>query len=537
VSAHVVQWTTASPIWPDVLRADPASDEARGRMRRPALLRFSSDSFMDDLAGLLADEPARLTDLEAKPESFRPPPPGESPSWKPQLERLKLFQAAHGRFYLVAATLACRLPGLPEHPHDPARSETVSFVLRRLEDDAEWAWATDPATGATGWAQVASGQQAAVAAGEDLLPLFPVNYDEEERKRRLYVGLVPTSSRETFAAAGALSPLAAETTPTDPRKAAFETLVFLPLSELPELPDSASTLTGAALTAAQAAVEEKRREISRFVLLELAVLLRDSIPSVWNAITGVSGAPGGAAGTLYSRLTSNTVGSGSTSWAQALVQALQQRLAIAGESEAEPTLAANLAYSSLAADELKTRFEAALPPLASAEGAAGASAATGPPTPPQVPKLDARGDAVYVLRCVYRRPDCGPLHPDVVSEPTEEFTIAPYFDLDAPARSVMVSLPIDTSIKDLRRFQKGVSFLISDELRKQMSRASSLKDALEGNVSSGQQFNLGLICSFSIPIITIVALILLLVIVSLLNFVFGWMPYLRICFPMLLKAK
>ena len=58
-----------------------------------------------------------------------------------------------------------------------------------------------------------------------------------------------------------------------------------------------------------------------------------------------------------------------------------------------------------------------------------------------------------------------------------------------------------------------------------------------GNVGSGQQFNLGVICSFSIPIITIVALILLMVIVSLLNFVFGWLPYLRICFPMLLKGK
>jgi hypothetical protein len=101
----------------------------------------------------------------------------------------------------------------------------------------------------------------------------------------------------------------------------------------------------------------------------------------------------------------------------------------------------------------------------------------------------------------------------------------------------MISLPTDVGVKDLRRFGKGVSFLISDELRKQMSRATSLKDAMAGNVSSGQQFNLGLICSFSIPIITIVALILLMIVVSLLNFVFGWIPYLRLCFPMLLKGR
>jgi hypothetical protein len=544
VSAHVVQWATASPLWPDVLRADPGSDEARGRMRRPALLRFASDSFMDDLAGLLADEPARLTDFEAKPESFRPPPPGEDPGWTPQIERLKLFQAAHGRFYLVAATLACRLPGLPEHPHDPARRETVSFVLRRLHDDAEWAWETDPGTGAKGWAEVPEGQEAAVARGEDLLPLFPVNYDdEEERRRRLYVGLVPTSSRETFAAAGPLSPLAAETAPPgetpDPRKVALETLVLLPMRELPDDLSSDSPLTGQERTEAQQAIAAKRVELSRFALLELIGLLRTSIPALFAAIAEGGSRPGGDAGTFYDRLAARRVGPfGFPTWLQALEKAWEERLPIAGEDDdSQITLQADLSSSTLTGDELEDLFADALPPLASAEGAAGAAAAAGTQEPPQVPKLEARGEAVYVLRCVYRRPDCGPLHPDVVSEPTDEFTIAPYFDLDAPARSVMVSLPIDTSIKDLRRFQKGVSFLISDELRKQMSRASSLKDALDGNVSSGQQFNLGLICSFSIPIITIVALILLLVIVSLLNFVFGWMPYLRICFPMLLKAK
>ena len=46
------------------------------------------------------------------------------------------------------------------------------------------------------------------AAGEDLLPLFPVLYTDRDRQRRIYVGLVPTSSGETFKAAGALSPLA-----------------------------------------------------------------------------------------------------------------------------------------------------------------------------------------------------------------------------------------------------------------------------------------------------------------------------------------
>ena len=43
--------------------------------------------------------------------------------------------------------------------------------------------------------------------------------------------------------------------------------------------------------------------------------------------------------------------------------------------------------------------------------------------------------------------------------------------------------------------------------------------------------SLGTICSLSIPIITICALILLIIIVSLLDFVFRWLPYFILCFP------
>jgi hypothetical protein len=42
VSAHVVQWVTASPLWPDTLsETDDAKREHS--MQKPALLRFASD--------------------------------------------------------------------------------------------------------------------------------------------------------------------------------------------------------------------------------------------------------------------------------------------------------------------------------------------------------------------------------------------------------------------------------------------------------------------------------------------------------------
>ena len=44
--------------------------------------------------------------------------------------------------------------------------------------------------------------------------------------------------------------------------------------------------------------------------------------------------------------------------------------------------------------------------------------------------------------------------------------------------------------------------------------------------------SLGMICSLSIPIITICALILLIIMVSLLDIIFRWLPYFIFCFPL-----
>jgi len=70
-----------------------------------------------------------------------------------------------------------------------------------------------------------------------------------------------------------------------------------------------------------------------------------------------------------------------------------------------------------------------------------------------------------------------------------------------------------------------------------MNRVTNLKDAMAGQFADGESLDVGLLCSFSIPVITICALIVLMIFISLLNIVFWWMPFLRICFPIALKAK
>jgi hypothetical protein len=54
----------------------------------------------------------------------------------------------------------------------------------------------------------------------------------------------------------------------------------------------------------------------------------------------------------------------------------------------------------------------------------------------------------------------------------------------------------------------------------------------EGTVGPEVPFSLGHICSLSIPIITICAFILLFVIAIVLNLLFWWLPFLKICFPL-----
>jgi hypothetical protein len=162
----------------------------------------------------------------------------------------------------------------------------------------------------------------------------------------------------------------------------------------------------------------------------------------------------------------------------------------------------------------------------------------------------------FVIRFVYTRRDCGPLHPPLVSAATQRFQLASFFDPDAPARPIRITLPLDTSPAGLRKFNKNTAFLISDMLCGQIQRAKGLglgdlvrsvlpwplhKDldvGAGGSCKNARGINIGMICSLSIPIITICALILLMIIVSLLDFVFRWLPYFVMCFPVQgLKGK
>jgi hypothetical protein len=156
----------------------------------------------------------------------------------------------------------------------------------------------------------------------------------------------------------------------------------------------------------------------------------------------------------------------------------------------------------------------------------------------------------FVIRCVYDTPGCAPLHSAIVSNPTEPFEIAGFFDPDAPARPIRIGLPLDTTPAGLRKFDKNTALVISDTLCGQIRRIkgvtfgdlvlSILPWPFHKDLPVGPKgpCSTGMICSLSIPIITLCALFLLIIMVSLLDIIFRWLPYFILCFPVPgLKAK
>lgn len=122
--------------------------------------------------------------------------------------------------------------------------------------------------------------------------------------------------------------------------------------------------------------------------------------------------------------------------------------------------------------------------------------------------------------------------PAVRSEP---FRVAAPFDPDA-SRPVLIQMP---SLSDLKRgMAKGAAMLIPpdtqgllDTLKLNKGAGPDLADGPPPDPQAAAALGVQWICSFSIPIVTLVAMILLMIIVSLLNIVFFWLPWVRICLP------
>jgi hypothetical protein len=603
-----VEWTMPAPLWQTV--GDPSQTDARLRFRTPVILRFATDTFMQEFLDLLNTDPHSLGDYVAQPETWNAPqnepvPPVPQSGLMLKLQRarnaavkrlaatgtpviggtqtssitrqFKLFQPAHGRFYLVSTCLVCRTVGLPDRRIDAGAQERASFVIRLLQPHANAdSKQPDPRDcdefALVSGAWVAPPSPDSLAPGEEQKPLSPASYPEDDgRTRRLMVGLIPVGDRERLLQGTQPNPTGQSPLPVqvDPRQMLLKTSVIGPLKNLEDVANAAlaaatEPLSDPAPTPAQQQVmftraNDQIQQVSWYVLLDLARFFESWIPDFWKAMQANPAAPAasGAQQALWNTL-SQTRYLG-MSLAQAMLQAYSAAATLESikttYQSASPTGWPSFRFAfytsalsgvqgltpALSRDSFETLIVNALP-----------ATSPSPLPPPRVvaqANANPQGPVWFTIRCVLERPNCGALTPAFLSEPTAAFQMAAYFDPDAPARPIRIGLPIDTTPAGLRKFDKNTAFIMSDTLCGQVNKMSGTSfgdlimsvlpfpfhkdlDSGGGTPCGSGGLSFGMVCSFSIPIITICALILLIIFVKLFDIIFFWMPFFQICLPL-----
>lgn len=137
-------------------------------------------------------------------------------------------------------------------------------------------------------------------------------------------------------------------------------------------------------------------------------------------------------------------------------------------------------------------------------------------------------DARYVVRAFLRMKPRGPCPGKTLwSDYSEPFVIAPWYEGGGtPTQIVLPDLINDRKL--LKSLKPNVSFILPPALQNVL--AASPKDLLDGKQGSGNS-SIGWICSFSIPVITLCAFIVLNIFLSLFDLFLGWMMSIKICIP------
>jgi hypothetical protein len=487
---------------------------------RPQVLEIRTDTFMDDFLAAAAAPTARaLRDMVA----LAPTPNGP----------LKLFQPNHGCFYLVCSSLCCRVPSFPDREIHRDDGERVFFVLRKVIAGAEYAWC-----GAQGWQALNGQARRSVVLNEERLPLMSTI---DGNGRDILFGYLPVAGRETYDVPPA--ELAVPGRP-DMRVEELNTRFSVPAAALAGTQGTVVPPPPAPIPPPPAKPLPVAFELaSVYLLLDLWEYLNTYLPDVAAALRDgspatITGDQAQAKHDLLAFLASQFLG-GSLTLTAALGAVARNRDALnapATGDDAVPggadeqlrqrliALGFDDTYSlqghDLHPDTLEQKVGAALPALSDL-----------PPTPVELPKLDV--DALYVLRCVYERPQCDP-PVQALSLPSAQFQLAPFFDPDAPGRQVRIPLPADVSVAGMRKFKKNVMFMMSDSMRRKVNSIADHEKALltdTPSIGSDDSGGVALVCSFSIEIIFIVAFFLLLMFVIILNFVFWWIAFFKICLP------
>lgn len=128
-----------------------------------------------------------------------------------------------------------------------------------------------------------------------------------------------------------------------------------------------------------------------------------------------------------------------------------------------------------------------------------------------------------------RRPGCPP---DTWWSPySQPFEIAPWHENNGKVPPVRVELP-DMNRDALKALKPNVAFVLPPALYDFLEKNKLNNFLPDGSASRGDgSLTIEWICSFSIPIITLCAFIVLNIFLSLFNIVFNWAFFIKICLP------
>ncbi|MET1254237.1 hypothetical protein [Aliikangiella maris] len=115
------------------------------------------------------------------------------------------------------------------------------------------------------------------------------------------------------------------------------------------------------------------------------------------------------------------------------------------------------------------------------------------------------------------------------SAPTHRFKIVPWYESHDGVAPTQIELP-DINTQTLKKLKPNVAFKVPESIQKFMDTIN-LNDILDGKKNEGSGIGFGMICGFSIPLITICAFIVLQIFLVLLNLLFWWLPFIKICIP------
>jgi len=442
---------------------------------------------------------------------------------------LALHQPINRRFHLVLLEAVCRDPGYPRV--DPKKLEGMGFVLRRQTAGRE-GW-TKRGKAIVGWRTilaedadpdparrlaVGSGQAGAIGAmiaarrgdadqAEDILPLFfaPPPVCAAAGKTLLY-GVIPvTSADRSPGAPDDYARISAEDD-AEIRKHFSEYLRPRPPLSMPRAGDLLSPAWKPLDIAPDAVGEDGQLRSFALFLQQLKVEI------------GVGGASDAAA-VLMDRL--------------ATLRLPMER--IAGRAPIETIDARSFVTAAIAilidgaANNQGLTMPFAWPRIDDDLGgdltdlAMASIAQRFAAIMPDTPKYDG-DDRIYAVRGFVRvkgPPGCASKL--VWSDYAEPFRILPWWDGDGPATKI--SLPDVTNFRSLK---PNVSFVLPGPLANLLQGdMSKLKDG-DGSTDGPA---IAWLCSFSLPIITLCAFIVLNIFLSLFNIVFGWLAFIKICIP------